>query len=280
MSEPTAWAAVIADDLAMPDDRPREELIAELTVMLADPDPAIRDDLAYPIFATWIVRGYVDGSIRDIGDTVAAMFEHDEIQARTFAALILAAVVRRDADTGEVPRVAMLGWRDRFARWWRTETDLRGFDDHLGWLHAIAHGADVVRAFARSPQLDQDDLDGLLRLTADRLLAPTDYRFSQFEDARLAYAATSVLARPELTEPIAWLDSVHAAIDAGEPGRTPIWAANTVETLTTLYVQVTRGIRWFDAATGEPLPVTRPPAATGIAQRIADILRLSAYWLG
>jgi hypothetical protein len=37
--------------------------------------------------------------------------------------------------------------------WWRDEADLRGWDAGLGWLHGVAHAADTLRAFGRSPRL-------------------------------------------------------------------------------------------------------------------------------
>ncbi|HEY7175800.1 MAG TPA: DUF2785 domain-containing protein, partial [Micromonosporaceae bacterium] len=170
MTEPAAnrvdvdWAAIVAGGGSMPAGRTREELVAALETMLGDPDPAVRDDTAYPIFATWIVRGELDGLLEGIGDAMAEMWRDDRIQARTFAALIVAAVLRRDSISSELTPAVVRRWRDAFASWWVAEQDIRGYDDRIGWLHAVAHGADTVRAFGRSPRLDAEDLDGLLRL--------------------------------------------------------------------------------------------------------------------
>ena len=75
-------------------------------------------------------------------------------------------------------------WYAGFARWWRGEQDLRGWDAPLGWLHAVAHGADALRAFGRSPRLSATDLGDVLDLAVDRLLVKTDYLFAQDEDGR------------------------------------------------------------------------------------------------
>ena len=274
------WAAVIADGGSVPAGRRREDLVAELANMLGDPDPAIRDDTAYPIFATWIVRGELDGLLGGIGDAMVEMWRDERIQARTFAALILAAVLRRDAASGELTPAVVRRWRDAFAAWWVAEHDIRGYDDRVGWLHAIAHGADTVRAFARSPHLDANDLDTLLRLAAERLLVPTEYRFGQFEGERLGYGIAAALCRPELADAVGWLDALHAAIEAGEPGPTPPWAANVIDTLTALFVAVQRGVRFYDPVTSEPSETIVPPARDAILDRITEILRLPAYWLG
>jgi len=276
----SAWPAILASGIAVPADRPIEESLAELVAMLSDPDPAIRDETAYPIIATWVIRGDLDGRLGELGDEMAAAHTRPEIQARTFATLILGAVIRRDAVTGELTDERVRQWRRTFGAWFLDETDLRGWDEQLGWLHAIAHGADTVRALAMSARLGADDLAGLARLWADRLLRPTSYRFSQAEDARMAYAMATLLCRPDLGDPVGWLEPLHAAIDAGTPGPTPTWAANTIETLTSLYVYVQRGITRYDPVTQEPTSVVAPDAHAEICDRIASILRLPSYWLG
>lgn len=284
------WAAVIAADMAMPADQTPGELIALLTTMLADPDAAVRDGTAYPILATWILRGHLDDQLASLGETMVATLRHRDTQARTFAALILATVVRRDAVAARLDAEVVRRWRESFAAWWVGEQDIRGYDDTLGWLHAVAHGADVVRAFATTPQSDAEDLGALLDAVTRRLLAPNPYRFTQFEAERLAYAIAITLCRPEIADPlvsdgdarvspVAWIEPLRLAIDAGEPGPSPAWAANTIDTLTCLYVYVHRGVRAYEPATGAPFAATVPASQMQIAEAIADVLRLPAYWL-
>jgi Protein of unknown function (DUF2785) len=88
-----------------------------------------------------------------LGDRMTQRLSHTGIRARTFAAMILAWVVLRDARTEELPVECVPGWQATFAAWWREETDLRGWDAQLGWLHAVAHGADTWRELARTLQL-------------------------------------------------------------------------------------------------------------------------------
>lgn len=274
------WAAVLDTDCAVPANRPLDALVAELTAMLTAADPHVRDDTAYPILVTWIGRGVLDGTLGDLGDTIAAMHTHPQIQARTFATLALGWVIRRDAVAGEVDTATVRRWRDEFAAWWLAETDLRGYDDRLGWLHAIAHGADTVRALARSPRLDATDLAGLLDLSTARLLAPTDYLFAHGEDDRLSYAIASILTRPELADRTGWLVPVAEALSAVVPGPVPAFAANTFRTLNSLYVAVDRGVTWYHPQTREPSPVTSPPDRAEICAAIADVLRDAVYYLG
>ncbi|MGW5030708.1 DUF2785 domain-containing protein [Streptomyces nigra] len=40
-------------------------------------------------------------------------------------------------------------WCAAFSAWYPQERDTPGWDDSLGWLHAVAHGADAVAAFVQ-----------------------------------------------------------------------------------------------------------------------------------
>jgi len=282
MTAPTGdvWAEVLAGDMAVPSGWSREDLVTALAGMLTDPDPAVRDDTAYPIFALWIGRGELDGMLAWVGDTVSGLQAHPEIWARTFGTMILAWVVRRDAVTGELDDATVRRWRDDFAGWWSAEQDLRGYDPEYGWLHAVAHGSDTLRAFGRSPRMSPDDLVGLLELAAGRLMTPTDHVLRDQEEDRVSYALASVLAREDLSDPVGWLVPVREALAAGTPGPVPAWVSNTTRTLASLYVAVHRGVRWYDPATQEPSGATPPSRAREILDAIAETLRVADYYLG
>jgi hypothetical protein len=194
--------------------------IDELCTMLTSPDPEVRDGVGYAVLVTRVTRGELDGRLPELGDRIAGHLGHPEIQARPFAPLILDAAVWRDNTIRELDAGTVLRWRDAFATWWSGETDLRGYDARLGWLHAVAHGADLLGTLGGSRHLDQAALAALLDLARRRLTTPTEYLFAHGEDDRLAAALAFVLARGELDAARAtgWLKPVHAALEAGEPG--------------------------------------------------------------
>jgi hypothetical protein len=278
----TDWSAVLAEDFAVPADGAVADLMDELCAMLAARDPGTRDETAYSVLAMWTARGVFDGRLATLGDRMAARLLDGEIYARTFATMILGWVVLRDARTAELEADAVPRWLAGFTTWWLAETDLRGYDPRLGWLHAVAHGADTVRAFARSPRLDAADLRGLLDTVVDRVLADAGYLYAHGEDDRIAYAVATVLTRADVTEAdsVGWLDRVDAAIRAGEPGPVPVWAANTLRTLSALYPFADRGVRWYDpdrAGMGE-VRALRHGAA--VKDRVATILSVVSPGLG
>jgi hypothetical protein len=167
---------------------------------------------------------------------------HEAVQARAFAPLVLA----RITEAGDWREA----WWRPFAEWYPQERDLRGHDAGLGWLHAVAHGADLLAALAG--QRGQDPVR-LANLAVARLLAPTEHLFDAQEDDRLAYALAKILSRPDLgaEESAAWLGPVEKAFRTGEPGPVPPWASNTMRTLRMLYVLADRGLRTRN--TDEPL---------------------------
>ena len=93
------------------------------------------------MLATWIERGELDGQLDWLGAAMADRFADPQVQARTFAALILAWVVERGRYDEH--------WARAFTAWYPAETDLRGYDPELGWLHAVAHGADLLGVLGR-----------------------------------------------------------------------------------------------------------------------------------
>ncbi|MGA8116539.1 MAG: DUF2785 domain-containing protein [Actinocatenispora sp.] len=256
-----SWQELVDADFAVPSDR--DTAVDDLVTMLAAADPTARDGYAYRILTTWIRRGVLDDRLGPLGDAMTARFDHPEVQARTFAPLVLASAVARDTAAGVLDAARIASWRDRFAAWWPTEAEVRGWDPALGWLHAVAHGADLVGQLAESPRLDGDDLAALLRLVAARIVAPGGYRYGHMEEDRVGAAVGRVLCRPELTGAgsVGWLTTVDGLLATGEPGPLPVEVANTMAVLRAVYVFADR------------LPV---PHRTVVLDAVAD--RLHEYF--
>jgi hypothetical protein len=264
------WPSLAADGFTFPAGVSASGLVTELSGMLESPDPVVRDDHAYTAAARWAREGHLDEVLADLGDAAADRFTHPGIQARSFAPLVLKCVLTRaQAVPDALPDGCAERWYEAFAAWYPSEQDTRGWDDELGWLHAVAHGADAAAAFGDAlPALRPQ----ILELCARRMTAPhTDYRYGQLEDARLARAITGLLLAPGLTvdQACGWLDIVTDALSGGGPGAVPPWAFNTFATLQSLHLHLTRGLT----------PGGIPPHASAVADRAADILRLPYGWL-
>ena len=196
------WRQVHADGLAVPSDRPLDDLTAELTRMLGDPDPSLRDGTAYPTLTTWLDRGVYDDLLAGLGDGMAMGLlvglgeqNTDTVFRRSFSALVLGECIARDNRRPLLPGGKILEWGDRLATWLLRERDLRGYVPGKGWAHAVAHGADALATLASSPHLATPELTVLLDVVADRVLLRVDRLFAAGEPDRLAFATMNVLRR-------------------------------------------------------------------------------------
>ncbi len=249
------WRQVHADGLAVPSDRPLDDLTADLTRMLGDPDPALRDGTAYPTLTTWLDRGVYDDLLAGLGDGMATgllvgLGEQgtDTVFRRSFSALVLGECIARDNRRPLLAGGKILEWGDRLATWVLRERDVRGYVPGKGWAHAVAHGADALAILAGSPHLATPELTVLLDVVADRVLLPVDHLFTSGEPDRLAYATMNVLRRNvvplRVLEPwIARLAS-SAGTRSSYDDRDPYLVGGNAEAfLRALYLQLSLGSR-------------------------------------
>ncbi|HLN77602.1 MAG TPA: DUF2785 domain-containing protein [Nocardioidaceae bacterium] len=268
----TFWERVRANGLKVPEDRPLSELTTELTAMLGDPNPAVRDGIAYPTLDTWIVQGVYDDLLEGLGDGMAAGLTvglgedgTDTVFRRSFSVLVLAECIRRDNKQHLVPARAMVTWGDRIASWFIRERDLRGFVKHKGWAHSVAHGADAIGELAMSEAMGRLELTVLLDVIADRLLLPTQYHLVHGEPDRLALATMRVLRRDlvgiDVIEP--WLARLGQGARAhGLSEEDPyLIAGNTQSFLRALHLQL--------ALAPNP-PATRPDVLLAVIERLRE----------
>jgi hypothetical protein len=262
----TDWAQVREAGFAVPEGRPLGELVAELAAMLRSPDPVVRDRQAYSTLATWIQRGVLsERELRELGDEMVPRFGDAELQARTFAPLILDAIVSSG--------VFEPGWVRPFERWYVAEQDLRGYDEKLGWLHAVAHGADLLGTLGLHPAVEPVQM---LRLGIGRLLTPTQYVLRDMEDDRLGYALAATLTRDDLTgsDAVDWLDPALRALAPPVESITPV-LTNTLRTLRVVYVLADHGVRVGDAK-----KLTTIPRREEVKTKLADVFRVvTPYYL-
>lgn len=207
MFDPSFWEKIKADDMRVPAGYQIDLLIEELEHLLRSPDERLRDKLAYEILSEWILAGLVDHDLEEFGDRLCAgLFrglgepEGDGVFGRSYSALCLGMVMERDNSASIVDHETIQRWLGAFLMWWELETDLRGVvDSRRGVAHAVAHGADVFVAAARSRHLQPGQAKVLLGSMVVRLRTSAGYAFQLGEDDRLAYAAMAFLHRGDVS---------------------------------------------------------------------------------
>lgn len=215
------WQAVAAKDFAVPADVPLPVLLDELTTLLGSPDPELRDDLAYTTLAQWIYRQKVvpvDQRLRLLGvwernlTTGIGGLGSPAVTRRSFSALALGILAILDTEAPFLDRPAFAGLLASALGYLRDEKDVRGFDPALGWLHSVAHTADLIKFLARSRHLQPAEQAQILTAISDKLAA-VETPLINGEDERLARAVLSMAARPDFDEAAfaSWLKTVAPA---------------------------------------------------------------------
>lgn len=209
------WAALAADDYALPPGEDRRLLLDEVIGMLGDPDPDVRDEIGYTVIASWIVQGVLTpDDLRHVRAAVTANLraglgerDTDSVILRSFSALALSLVAygesKRPFLTAEEYDLLVNDALDYLT----AERDLRGYVPGKGWLHAAAHTADLIKFLARSPQATAAQLDRMLTAVAARV-ATADQPFTHGEDERLTLAVGDLCKRGVLGP-----DSIEAFAD-------------------------------------------------------------------
>jgi len=89
-------------------------------------------------------------------------------------------------------------------------TDHRGYDEAVGWRHAVAHDADLMMQLARNPALEKPQLDRMLAAIATQVAPVDGHAYIHGEPGRLVRPVMFIAARglPSDAEGKAWLARV------------------------------------------------------------------------
>lgn len=177
---------------AVDDAARREALALGLVDCLADPDPALRDEVAYEALQWWMRSNALPPSaVRRIANqllgkvTPRAAASDGRGVAAPFAALTLAEVARVDRLTPIYSPAEREGFVNAAISYLASVRDYRGFDPKEGWRHGVAHGADWLLQLSLNSALDKGQLDRMLAAIAAQALPPGEHSYVHGEGQRL-----------------------------------------------------------------------------------------------
>ena len=213
------WRELQQQQFHLPAGADTAELAREAVDLLASPDGAVRDEIAYSALEAWIYRdAKLDASaLAPVVDTLVANArrglggpEGDAIYQRSFSVLVLAVVAAADLKSRVLDDASFRKLVDVARDALHIEKDLRGYVPGHGWAHATAHAADLVKFLARSPRLTPAEQHELLQAVVDRVASATT-PFAWREDERLALALVSLAARGDAeVQPLrTWIHSLR-----------------------------------------------------------------------
>lgn len=188
-----------------------------LTACLGNPDPAIRDRIAFERLSAAMRSGDTDRDtlfaiksqlLKLIGEPDPLGFQ------KPFVILTLAEVARTDrikAWMSDSARDEMVGVASTYLA---GITDYRAFSEKEGFRHGVAHGADFAMQLALNPAVTKPQLDRLLIAIASQVV-PTDPAVAYWagEPDRLARAVIVIAQRNQHSdlEWRLWFEKVAAA---------------------------------------------------------------------
>lgn len=214
----TALLELAAAGFLLEDSVVRQQRALELVGCLGDPDPAIRDGVAFTGLSTWLRAGSIDDPTRlALAERLLPAVEAAEDPAgfrRPFAALVLSEVVRADRLAPSFSDVLRARIVTAAAGLLETTRDYRGFDPQEGWRHGVAHGADLVLQLGVHPATTAAQAKQLLGALGTQV-APAGVAYVAGEPERLARAVFFVYRRSLLDDTF-W-DGWFAAVGVPAP---------------------------------------------------------------
>lgn len=220
-----ALDALKQSGFAVPDDAERNRIALLLTGCLGDPDPAVRDGVAFEGLSTWLRASALEATtIRTLAERLTPELraaDDDRGFRKPFVALALSEVARADRIASVLSETARQELVAATAHYLTGVTDYRGFDAREGWRHGVAHGADLVLQLGLNAQLSADDVRRLLSAVAAQVAPPRAVAYTFGEPERLARAVFFIHRRGVL--PDAFWDEWLAAI--GDPAPLANWSA-------------------------------------------------------
>ncbi len=180
---PPGWTppdlqALKAAQWGVPDGDRRQALALALTACLADPDPELRDGVAFDALSSWL-RAKQLSAATQLALTAQLLVvlqqppaPNDPGVAQPFAALALSELARAD----RVQAFLSPAQRDQLVQaavvYLRGISDFRGYVPDQGWRHGVAHGADLLMQLALNPALDPAAVPAMLQAIAAQVPNP------------------------------------------------------------------------------------------------------------
>jgi hypothetical protein len=223
----------------------RMALARGLLDCLGDPDPKLRDGIAYEALTEWMRSKQLDtAGLQDLRTRLLAIVDGEDPQGfrRPFAALVLSEVARTDRIAPWMTPEERVTMVDAAARYEESVRDYRGFDAQEGWRHGVAHGADWLMQLALNPALERPQLDRILVAVASQAVPEAAHSYVFGEPGRLARPVLYVARRGLLSESEweAWLVALVPRLGPSPGYNDPAWLArrhDLLAFLTALYLE-------------------------------------------
>ena len=198
------WQQIVDHDAKLPEGESAAGLIEELSRYLGSPDPTLRDTFAYSLSEAWIYR---DQKLEpaELRERLAAWSSNlksgigeqgtDSVLLRSFSALELSLLAAYDLKAPYLTKPEFDALLAAALEYLAAERDVRGYDPQKGWMHSVAHTADLLNFLARNPHLAVADQARILSAIGSKIALTGP--LTHGEDERLARAVLSLARRAD-----------------------------------------------------------------------------------
>jgi hypothetical protein len=179
--------ALKAANWALPNTMRRHALARGLSACLSNPDPTLRDGIAFEALSHWLrARELSTETMLWLADDLELRLQAPEGAGfeRPFAALVLSEVARADRIEAYMTPERRARLLDASIAYFTSVRDYRGFDEREGWRHGVAHGSDLLLQLALNPALGRPELTRIRDAVATQL-APEGHFYTYGESERM-----------------------------------------------------------------------------------------------
>jgi hypothetical protein len=180
----------------------REQLAIAMLNCLAHPDPELRDGIAFEGLSKWLRTNSLKNEIlikmlNTLQPVLNAQVDDVNGVYKPFAALVLSELARVDRKSAYLTDKQRQTLVKEATSYVENQRDYRGFDSQLGWLHGVAHGADLLLQLSLNPQVNKAQLDIILHALSSQVKANDAHFYVYGEPKRLAMPLVYVFLRNE-----------------------------------------------------------------------------------
>jgi hypothetical protein len=188
------------------------QLATELVSCLGSPNSELRDTIGYELFTYWLRNDVLSSQTKaNLINTLSANIQlssSEHALSRSFSALIISELLRADNLSAFMSDEDRLSLLQTSVNSLSAETDFRGLEEDIGWVHPVAHLADILWRVALHSSLDQEQSRLILQgVSSKARTSVVGYAFK--EGDRLARSVSVLIVRQSLssTEFVNWLSS-------------------------------------------------------------------------
>ena len=241
------------------DSQEASELLEKLLLYIGDPDPKIRDGLVYPVLAHLLHDKHLESDkLNNVFQRLLSPVflrydmgneEQNSVLKRSFSVLQLAILLYVHRRDNVLDKDVLLPAIKTILNYVEEETVLEGYDQEVGWKHAVAHSADLLAQIVQLEEASKELLETVWNLCQRKFLN-AEYLFVSDEDERMTTALVASLQRNLLTEEFI-LEWVKRFTEGKPPTTFPeiyTFKNNRKHLMQSLYFRIVEDAKWKQVA--------------------------------